>query len=71
MENLVSGLNVLMGYVQQINRVKAVSALGGRVIVAPTDRQMTYDDVRLMQSFRWEQEGDYDVTKPWTFRTGS
>lgn len=71
MENLVNGLNLLMTYVQQVNRQKAVSAFEGQVVVAPTDRQMTYNDVRLLTSFGWSQvgEGEYDVTKPWTYAT--
>lgn len=69
MENLVNGLNMLMGYVQQINRPRAVGTAEGRVVVNPTDRQMTYDDVRTLKSFGWSQDGEYDVTKPWFYTT--
>jgi len=75
MNNLIAGLQLLQNYVKVINQNKALTAVDETLFVAPTDRLMTYNDVRALKSLGWTQKAlpsdsdEYDVNKPWRFLT--
>jgi len=75
MNNLIAGLQLLQNYVKIVNQNNALTAVDETIFVAPTDRQMTYNDVRALKSLGWTQKAlpssndEYDVSLPWRFST--
>lgn len=70
MEELITGLNILITYVPTNKRASMLSADNNVLVVASTVRKMTFQHVQLLGRLGWFQDGatTYDVTMPWSFK---
>ena len=75
MEELITGLNVLLQYVLPIKRMNVLRASDNVIVVSATARKMTFQHVQLLTRLGWYQDkpsqpkagADYDVAKPWSY----